>query len=191
MLILSLLRFKYPKSTTFALKDLFVLRHAEATLPAPPQEDVTRPLTAQGVSDAAQLGVYWHQQDIRFDQIVASPAVRTAKTASLVATHATQPVPTMRVLESLYEGPLDTTLVMMQQWEDAWQQVLLVSHQPLIRTLLTYLTDEQVLDIPPCSYRHVRLNIAAWTALAAGTGKVVSTGYPEDYMTAQNTIKTL
>ncbi len=166
-----------------ALRDLFILRHAEAVFLGPEVEDAARPLTAKGIRDATALGAYWNQQGIILSKIMASPAVRTANTAAAVVAHMPQVDQRVSLLAPLCEGSINTLVTMMHTWQDAWQQVLLVSHKPLISTVLTYLTGAQLL-LPPCGYAHIRLDTASWQEVKASIGKRISTGSPEDFTTS-------
>lgn len=60
--------------------ELCLLRHAEARAPHGRQDDFDRVLSARGAADAGRLGVWLKQQNLRFDQIYASPSVRTRST---------------------------------------------------------------------------------------------------------------
>ncbi len=184
MLFLLLVGCGYAHSpTTLALKDLFILRHAEAVFPEPEVGDAARPLTAKGMRDATALGAYWNQQGILFSKIMASPAVRTANTAATVVAHMPQVDQSVSLLAPLYEGSINTFVTMIHTWQGAWHQVLLVSHKPLISTVLTYLTGEQLL-LPPCGYAQVRLDTASWQEVKASIGKLISTGSPEYFTTS-------
>jgi phosphohistidine phosphatase SixA len=112
-------------------------------------------------------------------------AVSTANTAPVVANHMPQIDQSVSLPVPLYEGLIETfvTITMMYPWKDAWHQMLLVSHKPLISAMLTYLTGKQILLLP-CGYAHVRLDTNLWQEVAAGVGKLIAIGNPEDFTTS-------
>ena len=95
-------------------KHLFLMRHAEATPPSIYQLDEKRALTAAGARAAVQLGVEWNDQGIRFDKIVASPALRTQLTARLVAKEVSYELRDIVTVPVLYEGTATTVVEKMQ-----------------------------------------------------------------------------
>ena len=161
-----------------AHKDLFLLRHAEAVAPTGYRNDAERLLTAQGINDAVHLGTLWHQQAVCFDQIVCSPAVRTCTTARILAAHTMRAPESIALHEVLYNGSLQATMEVLQAWPRQWQQVLLVSHAPLLHALLAHLTGSSVTALPPCGYVHVQIQVATWSHVAQTSGQRVVLGYP-------------
>lgn len=66
-------------------RELLILRHAKSDWS---QEvgDFERPLNARGVRDAARIGQWMRDEDIRPELILSSPARRAAQTAEAVGT---------------------------------------------------------------------------------------------------------
>ncbi|XWN35330.1 MAG: histidine phosphatase family protein [Roseivirga sp.] len=164
-----------------ASKDLFILRHAEALLSEPHGGDMARSVTKKGLREAQKLGTYWHAQGIHFCKVMASPAVRTAKTAAAVMSQMPQAEQKVSLTELLYEGPVEAVVSMMHTWNDACQKVLAVSHRPLISLLLVYLTGKQVAQLPTCCYIHVKLDITQWQQIVPAVGTIEAIGNPRDF----------
>jgi phosphohistidine phosphatase len=73
--------------------ELYLLRHAHAGDPATwDGPDATRPLSEKGERQADRLGRYLSSVGFAPDAIIASPKVRAARTAELVALHVAAPV---------------------------------------------------------------------------------------------------
>lgn len=166
------------------MKDLFILRHAEAVLPTPELEDSARPLTTRGSEDAARLGAYWHDQGVQFNKVVASPAVRTAQTAYTATAPLGHTPQDVSLIGSLYEGSIEALHELLHAWNNSWQCVLLVSHLPVIQALITYLTNVPVPPLSPGGYAHLQLDLDWWRGLEAGIGQLVAKGHPADLQVA-------
>ena len=61
---------------------MYLVRHAEAE---PGEPDELRPLTAQGRSQAKELGRRFTRRDFRPDAVLASPLLRARQTADAIA----------------------------------------------------------------------------------------------------------
>lgn len=108
---------------------LWVLRHGEATLQA--STDALRPLTDHGSKQVLHNATFLQGQPLA--GILASPYLRAQQTAQLVqqalgGTVAMQTVPWLTP-----DSEPDDALAELGQREGNW---LLVSHQPLVGTLL-------------------------------------------------------
>lgn len=107
-------------------RELCLLRHAEARAPHGKQDDFDRVLSARGAADAGRLGVWLKQQDLRFDQIYASPSVRTRSTlASALPEH----VLDAHLLPQLYLADMVTLHALLEQIP-MHGRVLLLGHNP-------------------------------------------------------------
>ena len=150
------------------------MRHAAAAPPSIYQLDEARTLTKAGVDGATALGQQWHTQGVCFDSIVASPALRTQLTARLVAKELGYALQDITTEPALYKSPATTLAAKLQAWPDAWQQVLVVTHLPVVQSLMTYLTGHMPTHaIAPGSCSAIRLHVAAWAQLVAGGGTML------------------
>ena len=66
------------------MKTLFLLRHAKAQDAAPGSSDLDRTLNERGRQEAQAIGKYLKKQNVTFDLVLCSPAVRARETAELV-----------------------------------------------------------------------------------------------------------
>ena len=86
------------------MKTLTLLRHAKSGWDDPVLRDFDRPLNGKGKRAAQLVGRNWRTMGLKFDQVVASPAVRVMETIEQVATgygaalaelgERTRPIPT-------------------------------------------------------------------------------------------------
>src|SRR5262245_23071710 len=111
------------------MKRLFVLRHAE-TSPAREGGDRERKLTAQGLQDAAALGLAMKANGLIPDFVWCSPVTRTRQTLDqILETLGKIPAEFPKVI---YEGGYSELLSMVQGTDDAYEALLVVGHNPSI-----------------------------------------------------------
>lgn len=128
---------------------LYFLRHTEAE---DGRNDELRELTKKGRHDAARIGKFLRQADIRFDAAYASPLVRARQTAEVV----------LENCECLEEGDLQITAILRNETTAdeffRWlgrlspaNNVLLVGHAPTIGERVSemmHLPEAHFLDFP-------------------------------------------
>jgi phosphohistidine phosphatase SixA len=108
------------------MHELVLLRHAEARAPQRKQDDFDRVLSARGEADAERLGAWLAQQNLRFDEVYASPSVRTRSTlASALPAH----VLDAHLLPQLYLADRDALQALLAQIPPRGR-VLLIGHNP-------------------------------------------------------------
>lgn len=141
--------------------DVWIVRHGEAE---PYQDnDWQRQLTVKGRHDIAILGQALHQQQVQPDAILVSPYLRTQQTLALLQAQnhwTAQPQPSDAIVPEASVSRVPDLL------EQSGQQVLMVSHQPLVSSLIALLvggSTRQALHYPmlPGSIAHIRLDQCA------------------------------
>lgn len=111
---------------------LFLLRHGHAESEAP--SDDLRPLSARGEMELNTLLQENYANIGVVDRIFVSPYLRTRQTAEVVAQYISAP---QEFSERLVpDARIDLLLEQLQQWSSAHASIMLVSHQPLVGTLL-------------------------------------------------------
>ncbi len=136
------------------------MRHAEAenTL----GDDQHRSLTPDGLRDIELIARWIAQQGIKFDAIIASPYKRAQQTAQALKEHLHSPV-TISTLALLtphgsatdVHDYLDGILAVKP-----WNNVLLVSHMPLVSYLTEKMSVENVAPLfPTASVLHIDYSV--------------------------------
>ena len=121
------------------MKTLFLLRHAKAENLASGVTDLKRTLNERGQREAKAVGAFLKKQNVKFDLVLCSPAVRVRETTELVLAAAELTVD-VRYDERIYEaGPLRLWELISEIDEDV-SAVLVVGHNPGMEELLTILT---------------------------------------------------
>jgi len=110
------------------------MRHAHAEWPGYCGEDFDRPLTPQGLADAAVSARDMREAGQLPVRIIASPARRTRQTAEIVAQELGLPASAVQYIDALYNGSISALWRELQQ-ASASGPVLLIAHNPGISGL--------------------------------------------------------
>lgn len=158
------------KGEEWALKKLFLLRHAKSSWGDASLDDFDRPLNERGLRAAPLVGRYMRERKLRPDLIICSPAERARETASLVVKAAGLDAP-LRFDERIYEATSARLFEIVSQIEDTVGEALLVGHNPGFEELLQRLSGE-ARHMATATLALVILDIEKWSKLREGCGRL-------------------
>lgn len=121
------------------MRELLLLRHAEAMNAGPDTRDIERPLSVHGQTQAQAVGAWLVAQGAEPDAVLCSPARRAQMTADAVCRALRTRTP--RFLPSIYEATPGELLAAIESQAADARQVLLVGHNPGLEQLLALLTE--------------------------------------------------
>lgn len=159
-------------------KQLFLIRHADASQKEARQEDKTRELSQAGVKDAMHMGAWLREQQFSFDFFATSSALRAEQTASMIA-EMMKTGARIRSEDALYEASPQLFLNYINNLEDAFQHVALVGHNPVISHLAEHLTKAEIGDMVPGSVAIIKFDIGSWKEVSENTGTLFKLVAPE------------
>jgi len=165
------------------MKHLYLVRHAKSSWHHPNLDDFDRPLNKRGMCDAPAMGKYLAEQGILPQRVVTSPARRASATAISLA--AAIRIPPSDVVEDgrVYAASMSTLMGIIQAWDDAWECVMMVGHDPGIADVATVLTGAEVGHVPTCTVMELGLDVAIWGDVAPGCGMLKFKGEPRTIRT--------
>jgi phosphohistidine phosphatase len=161
-------------------KTLYLLRHAEAAGKEARQEDKARELTQSGLKDALHMGAWFAAQNIAFDLIASSSALRAEQTAMLVAEGMKLDHPKILVEDILFEASARQFLDYVNNIEDGYNHALIVGHNPVISYLAEYLTKADIGDMAPASVAIIKFDFTSWKNVSENTGLLVKHATSEE-----------
>lgn len=155
---------------------LYLLRHAEAEAEA--REDDLRELTELGWAQAQASADWLCQQISSPARLIASPLCRARQTARVV--QQTMGLESVDILEVLSpEGdPLRAEQALSLILRESVEELIVVSHMPLIASLHSWLEEGLLTTGEPFSLAEVRVLEAG--VMAPGLGQRISGFVPED-----------
>jgi phosphohistidine phosphatase SixA len=116
------------------MRQLLLLRHAQAEPASPGGADSARALTRKGRSEAVDAARCIMDAELRCEALLASPAVRTRETAAIVAAKLGLDQPP-HFEPGFYLGDADALLAPLAALNDRITTLLLVAHNPGISQL--------------------------------------------------------
>ncbi|PCJ98131.1 MAG: hypothetical protein COA45_08235 [Zetaproteobacteria bacterium] len=173
-------------SSEFTGKRLFLLRHATA-LAQTSSGDAERLLAPSGVEDAQALGELMSAEGCVPDAILCSTAMRTRQTLVGVLPEFDQG--NVQFLDILYDGSVGDYLYEIQKVSDAYQNILLVAHNPCIYELVILLAAQghdavmQRLSegYRPASFSVIHCACDKWSEIQPAVNELATLVDPMDY----------
>lgn len=156
------------------------MRHAEADAKESRQDDRMRALTQRGIKGALHVGAWFAEQNMRWDLIVSSSALRAEQTANLVVEGSK--LESTRILSEdvLYDATVRQLLDYVNNIEDAYHDVMIVAHNPAVTYLAEYLTKADIGDMSPGAVVIVRFPFQSWKHVSENTGVMERHLTPEE-----------
>lgn len=122
------------------MKQLLILRHAQALNTEAGGNDKSRKLSPQGFDDARALGTTMTRQDLRPNLALCSTAVRTRQTLEGVMEGLA--IAHVDYQDDFYNAPPEAYFRAIQGVSDDVECLLLVGHNPGIHTIAAQLVNE-------------------------------------------------
>ncbi|HKU79351.1 MAG TPA: histidine phosphatase family protein [Rhodanobacteraceae bacterium] len=121
------------------MRELLLLRHAEAMSVGPDGRDTERPLSLHGEAQARAAGAWLAEHGAAPDAVLCSPARRTQMTGDAVGKALRMPRP--QFVHAIYRATPGELLALVENHAPDAHQVLLVGHNPGMEELLALLTE--------------------------------------------------
>ncbi|MET4898443.1 histidine phosphatase family protein [Sphingomonadaceae bacterium jetA1] len=167
------------------MKTLTLLRHAKSSWDDPVARDFDRPLNTKGRRAAAMIGRHLKTLDMRFDHVIASPAIRVIETLDEVwGGYGRKLEPVWD--KAMYLASASSLLDLVQSLPDAAGHVLLVGHNPGLEDLTLDLTlDNDLRDraedkYPTATVAQMTLPIEHWRGARSHSATLVAFIRPRD-----------
>jgi len=139
------------------VRELVLLRHAHAEEAAPGQNDLDRPLSAEGLAEAEAAGRWLRDKGLVPDCVLCSPSRRTRET--LEAVLAAIGYVDQRLDDGIYEASPGALAALADQHRDV-ERLMLVGHNPGLEQLAALMHSGQSGDyrgMPPGAVVVLRL----------------------------------
>ncbi len=165
------------------MKQLTLIRHADASLSGASRGDFDRPLSARGLREAPRMGA--HLKEAAFptvDRIVSSPALRARTTAERIAAALGMANSSIVLEPKIYEASLAGLFELVRAQDDADQHVMLVGHNPGFEQLAYALDpnfDGDGEKFPTCGVAEMRLRTDHWSKVGEGCATECRFSYPK------------
>ena len=143
------------------MRTLYLLRHAKSSPKDDSLADFERPLTKRGRKACSLIARFIKENDIDFDLMLTSTAVRARETSGLIGRQAGLQGE-LRFDERIYEASVTRLLEITTQIESDRKVVLLVGHNPGFEDLIHTLIGVNH-PLPAAALAKIKLKISKWS----------------------------
>lgn len=169
------------------MKQLSLLRHAKSSWDDPVERDFDRPLNPRGQRAACRMGEWMKAEEVAFDHVSASPAVRVKQTIEGVEAglgRGLDPAFDNRIYMASPEALLD----IVRETRAEAGHLLLIGHNPGLEELLLLLSaedgsrlkDEASAKYPTAAFASLSFDVDDWSEIAEGGGQLLRFVRPRD-----------
>jgi phosphohistidine phosphatase len=155
------------------MKNLFLVRHAQAVENTGRATDLYRNLTPLGFRNATKIGRKIFEMDIQPDMIFSSHSERTRSTAELIAEQIKFDAQKIEFTEELYEASARTLFAFIKNFNDEWNHVLIIGHNPSITYFAEYITHQSIGVVSPAGLVYIQFEVDQWNLIDEGNGKFI------------------
>jgi len=158
---------------------LAIMRHAKSEWGQSGLADSDRPLNERGRKAAKRVGRELEDRRIRFDQVIASPAVRVRQTLERLQHGYGQDFP-ITFEPAIYDASLDTLFALVRAIPGRVHAPLLIGHNPGLHQLVLALTSpddsglrEKVMaNLTTAALALIEFPAVRWDDVSEGSGTV-------------------
>jgi phosphohistidine phosphatase len=168
------------------MKRLLLVRHAKSSWKNPGLRDYDRPLNSRGKHNAPMMGKRLLSTGILPDVIVSSPAKRAKKTAQLIASVIGFNPKEIVFNQEIYEAGHSKLLKIIRDFDDDWQNIMMIGHNPGFTDLAEALTGETYDNLPTCAICCIEFDIETWADVRVREGHIYYYDYPKSIFVDSN-----
>jgi phosphohistidine phosphatase len=167
------------------MKTLTLLRHAKSTWNDPVAIDFDRPLNKKGRRAAHTIGRALKDEGLRFDRVLASPALRVIETLDDVADGYGSKLD-RQYDKRIYLASPAVLLDVIHEADDEADRIMIVGHNPGLERLALMLTDgeglrsEVAVKYPTATVAEISLPVQHWRDVSEGIGTLIRFIRPRD-----------
>lgn len=163
------------------MKRLSLVRHAKSSWKDSRLADIQRPLSGRGKRDAPAMAARLEARGLHPVLILSSPAERAKATAEALADGLGYPRERIRIEPDLYLADSGTLARITARFDDTWNDVLLVAHNPGLTDFVNRLLPSLALDNLPTS-GVVAVDCAGlrWAEIERGGATLAFYDYPKN-----------
>jgi len=156
------------------MKRLYLLRHAKSSWDEAGLADHDRPLSSRGRRAADAMGRHLRAEGIAPQLILCSSAARTRETLTRIGLEDAE------IERELYGASAGELLARLRRVPADIESVLVIGHNPGTHDLALALAGAPAEKYPTGALATIDLEIDAWSAIAAGGGRLVAFVRPRE-----------
>ena len=167
------------RASVLDMKILTLLRHAKSSWKDAGLQDSERPLNSRGQRDAPVMAQRINEAGIRPSLILSSPAVRAWTTAKAIAHEINYPAEFLQQENRLYLASVRNLLKVIGEQDIAFNNLMVVGHNPGLTDFANYLMHELTDNIPTCGFVSFEIDREDWNLDSDAKIKLMVYDYPK------------
>ncbi len=161
------------------MKKLLIIRHAKSDWNDPHMADFDRPLNARGEVNAPEMADRLLKKGLKPQLIVSSPANRAISTAMLFNKVLKLGKKNIIKESNIYEASSSDLLNIIGSFDDKYDFIALVGHNPGLTDLVLKLCHCDIYNIPTCGNVLLEFDFNEWKMVKKTPGKILFYDYPK------------
>ncbi len=161
------------------MKTLYVARHAKSSWEHAGLDDHDRPLLEKGKKRTRKIIEYLLSQDVTFDFIISSTAVRAAETAVFIAKACNYPLDEIKFDPAIYHANAKAIFDQFLDLDDAYKSVLIVGHNPTFTNFVNHFMKPPIDWLPTSGVVCIRFDTDKWDQISVAPHQVVFAAFPK------------
>lgn len=160
------------------MKTLILIRHAKSSWEHD-VNDLNRPLSERGFSDAGLLSKEFASSKFQPDAIFSSPANRALSTCQIFMDNLGLEERLLTIDKQLYDFGGNQVLRFIKSLDDGIGKVMIFGHNHALTTLTNNLGDTEIDNLPTTGLVMIEFNVGHWQEINKGETKMILK--PKDY----------
>lgn len=144
------------------MKTLYLMRHAKSSWKDPMLQDHQRPLNKRGKRNVPVMGKRLSARSVHLDRIITSDARRALDTARPIGEWIGLNSSDVQSVPLLYHASQKELLDFVRGLEDAWQQVMIVGHNPGLHDVANLFYTPPIHKLPTAGIVTLVFDIDRW-----------------------------
>lgn len=155
-----------------AMKNLILIRHAQAEPETFPKKDFDRNLDAEGINEAEKLAQFIVSQDAKPEIILCSPANRTMQTGQQIAECLSNLETIFKPVTKLYNAGLSILRDEILSYSGTERSIALVGHNPGISQVASYFSKSETFQLATASAVCISFDTDSWAEVRPASGHI-------------------
>lgn len=152
-------------------KKLTLLRHGEATVGVGQSGDLKRKLTQQGTTQLLRLSNLLESEEMDYDFAISSPAKRCLESLEII--NKEKRIPRVEKNPTIYDATVMALLDIINTFDKAYSNVLMVGHNPGISHLVGFLTGDSSVVFAPGMLVRISFEVSDWKLVSRNSGSIL------------------
>ena len=153
-------------------KTLILVRHATAEEQTFGKKDFDRNLNQKGLDEAALMGEWLAETNVRPDIFITSPASRAHNTAVIIAEKLGVDLQSLISKSDIYDGGPTAYLGAINTVPDEFSKLILFGHNPDITYFAEYISGADLGSMKKGSVAIIDFENLSWAEISAKTGNL-------------------